>query len=145
MSAASVLEPPPTLRWYQEEALDALFDWFSCEETDPLVVLPTGAGKSLLLSAFIARARSNYAPLRVVVLATQAELVKQNANAARLLNAYHDVGIFSAGLKSKDATRPITVANIQSIARHAYTYSFDLIIVDEAHFLSDGLIYYVII
>lgn len=137
MSAAPALELP-TLRWYQEEAITALFDWFQREDSDPLVVLPTGAGKSLLLSAFIARVRANHPPVRTIVLATQAELVQQNAKAARLLNAYQDVGVFSAGLKSKDATRPITVANIQSIARHAYAHAFDLIIVDEAHTIADA-------
>lgn len=125
-------------RWYQEEAVEAVFRWFTEQSGFPAIVLPTGAGKSLVLSMIIERALSN-APIRVVVLATQAELVRQNAKAAALLNGAEKVGIYSAGLGVKDATRPITVANIQSLAKQAYAFDpFDLILVDEAHTIADA-------
>jgi DNA repair protein RadD len=137
MSAAPVLERLE-LRWYQRECIDALFQWFHEHDGDPLAVLPTGAGKSLILSGFIAEARANYPQLRACVLATQGELVKQNAKAARTLLPYQDVGIYSAGLKSKDASRPVTVANIQSLARAPFSHQpFDLLVVDEAHTIAD--------
>lgn len=132
------ISAPPALRWYQEEAVDAVFAFLQQYEGNPLIVLPTGAGKSLVISAIIEKARSN-APLRVCVLATQAELVKQNSRAAGLLNDPALIGIYSASLGLKDAMRPITVANIQSLAKQAYAFEpFDLILVDEAHTIADA-------
>lgn len=129
----------PTLRWYQVAALDAAFNWFATQDGDPLIVLPTGSGKSLVLSAFLKQARSNYPELRAVVLATQAELVKQNVKAAATLMPRSDIGIYSAGLNQKDGSRAITVANIQSLAKKAYGLDpFDVIVVDEAHTIADA-------
>ena len=36
----------PALRWYQEEAVSAFFDFVTTKDGAPLLVLPTGAGKS---------------------------------------------------------------------------------------------------
>jgi DNA repair protein RadD len=44
------------------------------------------------------------------------------------------IGIYSAGLKSRDRTSPIIVAGIQSVAKRAFELgAFDLILIDEAH------------
>ena len=40
------------LRDYQVEAHHALVNYFDSHSGNPLVVLPTGAGKSLLVAAF---------------------------------------------------------------------------------------------
>jgi DNA repair protein RadD len=127
----------PALRWYQDEAVAAFFDFVTTKDGAPLLVLPTGAGKSLTMASIIDQARAN-APLRVAIVATAAELVKQNVKAARLLADRADVGIYSAGLGEKDASRPITVANIQSLAKQSYAYEpWDLILIDEAHQIAD--------
>ena len=124
----------PVPRWYQDAAVDAFFEFVTTRPGDPLIVLPTGAGKSLTMALLIERARANHAPLRTAIIATQAELVQQNVKAAALLAARSDIGIYSAGLNQKDASRPITVANIQSLSRAAYQHEpFDLILIDEAH------------
>lgn len=135
----STVLSPPALRWYQEAAVEAFFEHVRTANGDALVVLPTGAGKSLTMASIIARARENYAAMRVAIVATQAELVQQNAKAARLLADPRDVGIYSAGLGQKDASRPITCANIQSLAKVAYAFDpFDLILIDECHTIADG-------
>ena len=68
-----------TLRPYQEEAVAAL-DRFLCEREDnPCVVLPTGAGKSLVMAEAIRRWRADYPQFRCVVLAHRKELVRQDS------------------------------------------------------------------
>ena len=127
-----------TLRPYQEDAIAALFDWFQTQDGDPLVVLPTGAGKSAVLSAFLQQARANYAPLRAVIVVTRAELVKQNARTAALFLPPSDVGIYSASLGIKQTDKPFTVANIQSLAKRVYGFDPpDIVICDEAQEIAD--------
>ena len=38
-----------TLRWYQAEAVQALYDYFSEKSGNPVLALPTGSGKRGLL------------------------------------------------------------------------------------------------
>jgi len=42
-----------SLRPYQREAIDALYQYFHTRDGNPVLVLPTGAGKSLTMAAFI--------------------------------------------------------------------------------------------
>ena len=42
------------LRDYQRESIDALYEWFGKHEKgNPLLVLPTGAGKSVIAAALV--------------------------------------------------------------------------------------------
>lgn len=135
----TVATPPLTLRWYQRAALDATFAWFQEQTGNALIVLPTGSGKSAVLSAFLAEARENYPALTAIVLATRGELVQQNARAARLFLPPDAVGIYSASVGIKQTDRPITVANIQSVAKRVFDLPApDLIVVDEAQDIADA-------
>ena len=42
-----------TLRPYQQAAIDAIYDYFAENNGNPLVVMPTAGGKSLVMAAFI--------------------------------------------------------------------------------------------
>jgi DNA repair protein RadD len=77
---------------------------------------------------------------RVLILAHVKELLEQNAAKIVSLCPEIPVGIFSAGLKSRDTDEPIIVAGIQSVYNKACDLgSFDLILVDEAHLIApDG-------
>ncbi|MDD4818547.1 MAG: helicase-related protein, partial [Victivallaceae bacterium] len=68
------------------------------------------------------------------------ELLEQNAGKIRALCPELKIGIFSAGLKSRDTSEPVIVAGIQSVYDKACDLgAFDLIIVDEAHLIApDG-------
>jgi len=46
------------LRPYQSAAISAIYDYFDKKTGDPLVVLPTGTGKSIVLAEFCRRAVS---------------------------------------------------------------------------------------
>ena len=73
---------------------------------------------------------------RVLVLAHVKELLEQSAETLRKMAPDLDVGVYSAGLRSRDTDHPVIVAGIQSVYRRACDLdAFDLILVDEAHLL----------
>lgn len=124
------------LRPYQKEAVAAIYDYFAKSRGNPLIVLPTGAGKSLTLAAFIHSAVSDYLDTRVIVLTHVKELIEQDARAIIRYWPEAPIAVWSAGLKQKKKHQ-ITVAGIQSIHRLPATFAgTDLVIIDEAHLLS---------
>lgn len=120
------------LRPYQTEAVDSVFAYFGKRAGNPLVVLPTGSGKSLVLASFIKRAIESYEGTRVLVLTHRAELIDQDASAIRRLWPQADVGIYSAGMGRRQI-RPVTVAGVQSFAHVKTMPHFDLVVIDECH------------
>jgi len=124
------------LRDYQQEAVDALYKWFGDGKGNPLVVAPTGAGKSVILSEFIRSAVTEYPGTKVICVTHVKELIQQNAKALLRMWPSAPVGIYSAGLNAKQAGRQITFAGIQSVAKKAAQFgSVDLIVVDECHLI----------
>jgi len=41
------------LRYYQQEAIDATLKWLDTQSTHPLIVLPTGSGKTVVFATII--------------------------------------------------------------------------------------------
>jgi DNA repair protein RadD len=66
------------LRDYQQDAVDATLNHFKKTLDPAVIVLPTGAGKSLVIASLALKARG-----RVLVLAHVKELVEQNTLAKR--------------------------------------------------------------
>ena len=121
------------LRDYQTAAAAAILRALSeRKDSRPVAVLPTGAGKSLVL-AEVARAAVQDWHGRVLVLAHVKELLQQNAEKLRaLLPSSVAVGIHSAGLKRRDTDEPVVVAGVQSAVRRAAEFGkVNLAIVDE--------------
>lgn len=121
------------LRPYQKEAITALWQsYVQYPHGKPLIVVPTGAGKSLIISEacrVILKAKPRF---RIFIVSHRKEIISQNAKEIyELLNI--PVGIYSAGLGSKTIHR-ITCANIQSIWKK--DVEADVVIIDEAHLLS---------
>ncbi len=127
------------LRPYQAEAVDAVYNHLRTKDDNPCVVLPTGTGKSIVIAKIVSDAVKNWNG-RVIILAHVKELLEQNAGKIRALCPELKIGIFSAGLKSRDTSEPVIVAGIQSVYDKACDLgAFDLIIVDEAHLIApDG-------
>lgn len=124
------------LRPYQQASIDALYDWFQREAGNPLIVLPTGTGKSVVIAEFIRGVFQAWPDSRVMMLTHVRELIAQNY--AALVRHWPEApaGIYSAGLGRKDIGAAITCAGIQSIWRRAYAVQrCDLILVDEAHLI----------
>lgn len=121
------------LRPYQEEAVAATLDYFRKQRDPGLLVLPTGAGKSLVIAELARIAKG-----RVLVLAHVKELVEQNH--AKYASYGLEAGIYSAGLDRKDSAEKVIFGSIQSVARaHPQFFSqaaFSLLIIDECHRVS---------
>lgn len=128
-----------SLRPYQRAAIEALYDYFSASSGNPLIVMPTGTGKSLCIAGFTREAIAAYGDTRVLILTHVKELIQQNFMA--LLRAWPEApaGIYSAGLSRRDIHAQILFAGIQSIHRHArQVQRCDLALIDEAHLLRRG-------
>lgn len=128
------------LRDYQQEAVYSVFRYFEkhgSESGNPLIVLPTGTGKSLVIAGFIELVFRYYGNQNILMLTHVKELIEQNYN--KLVAVWPDapVGIYSAGLNKKELYRPITYAGIGSVKnKAAFFKNTSLIIVDEAHTIS---------
>lgn len=129
--------PAVSLRDYQDEAVDHVAHALGREgKRRVVVVLPTGAGKTVVFGA-LAHAWLSDAMGRVLVLAHRDELITQAAAKMSLWLPRHLIGIVKA--QRNEATSPVVVASVQTLkndARLAGVGRFGLIVIDEAHHAS---------
>lgn len=127
---------PLKLRDYQQEAVNSIFDHLRNGGKNPLVVMPTGSGKSIALSEFIRDAMCNKGAKKVLVLVDSKELVAQNEKALKKIWPEARTGIYSAGLNQRDLHQPVLFCGIQSIYKRAFDIcKVDIIIIDECHMI----------
>lgn len=123
-------------RWYQEEAIDALFKYFFNSNGHPLVCLPTGSGKGFVIAKFIRLLYEQWPYLRVVNITHVKELIAQNHRKFMEVWPGAQAGIYSAGLKRKDVYAPITFAGRDSFINAVELFGkIDLLLIDECHLL----------
>ena len=116
------------LRSYQQEAVDSSIKYFQKKREPAVIVLPTGAGKSLVIAEMARVAKG-----RVLILAHVKELVEQNH---QKYESYElKAGVYSAGLNKKEDHQKVIFGSIQSIARADDNFfdQFSLLIIDECH------------
>jgi len=125
-----------SLRPYQRSAIDALYAYWEHGGGNGLLVLPTGAGKSLVLSTIIKELLEQYHGLRICVVTHSRELIVQNFGETLRIWPQAPVGIYSAGVGRRDARAKVLFAGIQSVFNKTDAVGpFDLLIVDEAHLI----------
>ncbi len=119
------------LRPYQKKAVEASVRHFRRSRNPALIILPTGAGKSLVIAELARIAKG-----RVLVLAHVKELVEQNHG--KYESYGFKAGIYSAGLNRKDQDSKVIFGSIQSVARAQGNFfaNFSLLIIDECHRIS---------
>ncbi len=123
------------LRPYQTEAVSAVYDHLRRRENNPCIVIPTAGGKTPVMATICRDAALRWGG-RVLVLAHVKELLQQTADTLRCVAPDLDIGVYSAGLKSRDTDHSIIVAGIQSVFRRACELGrFDLVLIDEAHLI----------
>lgn len=120
------------LRPYQLEAVARTVSHFRKTDDAALIVLPTGAGKSLVIAEL-----ARIAKQKILVLAHVKELVEQNAQ--KYISFGLEASIFSAGLKQKSLVHQVTFASVQSLSRSLEQLNehYSLLIIDECHRVSD--------
>jgi len=116
-----------TLRPYQEAAVNKLL-WSQKFPEPDICVLPTGAGKSLVIADLSHKLKEP-----VLILQPSREILLQNAGKMATYVDKSEIGIYSAGIGRKDKGF-FTFATIQSIYKKPEEFShFRQVIIDECH------------
>lgn len=120
-------------REYQIACENALLRDVELQEVHPVVAVPTGAGKTKILSSFIYKYLEKHPEKNVLVLSFTENILQQDYDAISSFFPGIIIGLYSKGLNSS-TIRKITVAGIQSVFRKPEKFKhFDIVIVDEAH------------
>lgn len=121
-------------RWYQQEAIESALNAVAFGES-PVVVLPTGSGKTIVLAGIVEEFLSKHPTKKIVILSHVAEILQQNIKTLEMWIG-EIVSTYSASLGSKCTTQPVIVAGIQSIYKLILEADVGLIIVDECHLVN---------
>ena len=119
------------LRPYQEVAVSD-----ACKALDKhkntLVVAPTGAGKTIMLSALVGK-RHNKGK-RILVIQHRDELVSQNKDKFERVNPYITTSIVNGTVKHWDGDAVFSMVQTMSRDRNLRDRpKFDMVVIDEGH------------
>jgi len=129
----SVINP----RYYQSGAVEATIAWFESGKQKPLIVLPTGTGKSFVQALLIQTILTGHNYVRIICATHSKELVQQNHDEVLEVWPECPAGIYSAGLGKRQSKAQVLFAGIQSVYKKTNEIgAADIIIVDEAHTMS---------
>lgn len=121
------------LRPYQQEASNAAVSFFSDKgnaKHNGILILPTGAGKSLVIADI-----ASHIDEPLIVLQPSKEILEQNFKKLMSYGAW-DCSIYSASLNRKEINR-ITFATIGSLMNHVEEFDhFHKILIDECHLVN---------
>lgn len=121
-------------RDYQTEAVSSLYAYFAKKAGNPVIAMPTGTGKSVVIALFLQSVFRHYPRQRIMMLTHVKELIEQNFK--KLLEAWPTApaGVYSAGLGRRDTLQKIIMAGIASVAKRFQEFGHvDLVMIDEAH------------
>lgn len=122
------------LRQYQDEAVDSIFSYFVTHNGNPIIAMPTGTGKSIVIAELVRKIFHAYPNQRVQMITHVKTLIDQNFKKLLLQWPTAPAGIYSAGLRRRDTSHPIIFGGIQSIYKRAHEFGHvDLLLVDECH------------
>lgn len=125
-----------TLRNYQQECVDlVLAAYRSNPKGSELLVLPTGAGKTVVFSHVIHSLAREYG-LNTLIIAHRDELLDQAADKYSQINPTAIIGKVGSGIHQYGGE--VTVASVATISRPKHlkqlkAIGYGLIIIDEAH------------
>jgi DNA repair protein RadD len=136
LGEALVPPTPPTLWPYQVAALEQLDAAFAAGRRAPLLVLPTGAGKTVIAAEMIRRTVATSG--RVLFLAPRRELVAQTSEKLDAVGVEHGV-ILSGADERAGLAAAVQVASVDTLVSRVLRREMlalpacDLVLVDEAH------------
>ena len=123
------------LRSYQIKAIDSLRYSFNTKgKKSPLLVMPTGAGKTVVFAAISKAISQN--EKNVLILVHRRELIDQASKKLKNIGVNH--GVIAA--KYKSSQNNIQIASVQTLVRRLIKNTFNphYIIIDEAHHAAAG-------
>lgn len=123
------------LRDYQEKAVNDILTFICNGMGNPVVVAPTGSGKSVIIGAFMQKTLELWPTTKILLLTHQKELIEQDMAKFKELCPSLDFGIYSASLGEKDLSHSVTFASIQSIYKEKP--DVNCILVDECHLINN--------
>lgn len=124
-------------RDYQAEAARSLYAYFGVKAGNPVIAMPTGTGKSVVIAVFLQSVFQQYPTERVMVLTHVKELIAQNY--AKLLDVWPTApaGIYSSGLNRRDTLQKIIFGGIASVRSKPEAFGkVSLVLIDECHLVS---------
>lgn len=124
-TAANLIE----LREYQKDSIEAVRDAIRAGKRRIVLVIPTGGGKTYTAVSMIASAVGK--GKRCLFVAHRIELIDQTVKSCTKVGLTC-VGVILAGDPRRDASQPIQVASIQTLARRKQD-DVGLIVIDEGH------------
>lgn len=125
------------LRPYQREAIDSIYRYFASAQGNPLIAMPTGTGKGVVIAKFLEEIFRQWPNQRIIILTHVRELIRQNVE--KTLEAWPTapIGVYSAGLNQRDTMQPIIFGGAQSVVKCIELFGHrDLLIIDEAHLVN---------
>lgn len=126
------------LRDYQDDSVNHTVAHINKSLASALIVLPTGAGKSLVVSELARRIHHASKGKRVLCLAPSAELVQQNREKFETYGL--KASMFSASAGRKDLRHPVVFGSPLTVAKSLDQFGdYAAVIVDEAHGITPTL------
>ena len=120
----------PILRDYQKAAIEKIL-WGLTLEGTSIAVLPTGAGKSIVLAELAAQLNQD-----ILILQPSKEILEQNYSKLCQYVDPDEIGIYSASMKQKVIKR-YTFATIGSVYKKADDFKhFKIVLIDECHLVN---------
>lgn len=120
------------LRYYQEEAVQAIFDYWSEEPGNPLVDMATGTGKSITAATVAHRLVNNWQGMRVVGCTHVIELVEGNYKELLGIDPFAPAGVYAASMGMRDSRSQILFVQLQTVWNKAQEIGHvDVLMIDE--------------
>ena len=119
------------LRPYQEVAVSDALNALD-KHGNTLVVAPTGAGKTIMLSALVGKRHKE--GKKILIVQHRDELVEQNESKFKKVNPYITTSIVNGTVKHWDGDAVFSM--VQTISRKrnlAQRPKFDMVVIDEGH------------
>jgi DNA repair protein RadD len=126
------------LRPYQLAAIDAVYNYFATHAGNPIIALPTGTGKSVVIAEFCRKVLITFPGQKIIIATHSKELIEQNH--AKIVEHWPvaPAGIFSASVGRRDIA-PITFVGIQTVAKNPGQFGHvDLLMIDECHLVGQS-------
>lgn len=121
------------MRRYQEAAVTAVLKEKTNGDARASLVLPTGAGKTVVFAEIIRRVLDGNPFARALVIAHRGELLEQAAEKIRLITGL-DVGTVKAEMDETDARIIVaSVQTVQNLERFERLGRFEIAVFDEMH------------